>query len=465
MLSSIIILGMVFLWFASRYFTSDRFKTMYLNAVTAAQNASEYSDSPESLEKAVDVMAQSTQSIIFITDKQGKTLYCSEPGACVHKQTNVPKSILWDIDKKGMYNEIGKFENMYSQNMYTLAVPISNVSENDQVAYIFVASQITKQQRAFLNEMLKIFAISAGVVLVITFAAIYFMTLRLVRPMRQMADAAQKFGKGEFNTRIEVTSEDELGQLAIALNNMAQSLSVSETTRRNFIANVSHELKTPMTSIAGFVDGILDKTIPPEKQNYYLQIVSDEVKRLSRLVKSMLNLSKIEAGEMQINRQNFNIVELLCRAVFNFEPQINEKNIEIEGLDHDKVIVSADPDLIYQVVYNLTENAVKFTNNGGYMRFDVEEGKDAVTVKIRNSGDGLSKEEMNRIFERFYKTDRSRGLDKNGVGLGLYIVRSIVQLHGGDVKVDSKEKEYVEFSFTIPCEKEQSKPQNKFKKS
>lgn len=148
------------------------------------------------------------------------------------------------------------------------------------------------------------FLISAATVLIITSIAVYFITIQLVKPLRQMADAAKRFGRGEFDTRLEVTSYDEMGQLAMALNNMAQSLSTTENARRSFTANVSHELKTPMTTISGFVDGILDGTIPPEQERHYLTIVSGETKRMSRLVRTMLNLSRIEAGEMETSTQN-----------------------------------------------------------------------------------------------------------------------------------------------------------------
>ena len=221
--------------------------------------------------------------------------------------------------------------------------------------------------------------------------------------------------------------------------------------RRSFVANVSHELRTPMTSIAGFVDGILDGTIPREEQSKYLRIVSDEVKRLSRLVRSMLNLSRIEAGELKINSTQFNVVETICQTVFSFEQAIEQKQLDIRGLDTDKVMVEADADLVHQVVYNLTENAVKFVNPGGYLEFSFHVEGGMTYVGIKNSGEGLSKEEIPKVFDRFYKTDRSRGIDKNGVGLGLYIVRSIITLHGGDIIVRSVQGEYTEFVFSVPA--------------
>ena len=250
--------------------------------------------------------------------------------------------------------------------------------------------------------------------------------------------------------RVPVDERDEIGKLSMAFNNMATSLAQQETVRRSFIANVSHELKTPMTSIAGFVDGILDGTIPPEKERHYLMIVSDEVKRLSRLVRSMLNIAKIEAGEMQLKPTVFDMNEVVLSSIFTFERTIENKHLEIKGLDAGKIMVEADEDLIHQVVYNLLENAVKFVNDGGYIEVGYVVEPKRTYINIKNSGEGIPKDEISKVFDRFYKTDRSRSIDKTGVGLGLHIVRSIVNLHQGEVIVRSVEGEYCEFSFSVP---------------
>ena len=216
---------------------------------------------------------------------------------------------------------------------------------------------------------------------------------------------------------------------------MAESLSSSENIRRSFVANVSHELKTPMTTIAGFIDGILDGTIPPDKEKYYLRIVSDEVKRLSRLVKSMLDLSRIDSGSLNLIPKRFDMTETIFTTLITFEQQIERKNIDILGLE---------------VVYNLLENAVKFVNNNGYIEIKIIDESNRLVVSIKNSGEGISSEEVKRVFERFYKTDKSRSQDKNGMGLGLYIVKTIIKLHGGEIKAESKLDEYCKFEFWIP---------------
>ena len=305
------------------------------------------------------------------------------------------------------------------------------------------------------------FLIAAAAAFILAFVVVGLFSYRLVKPLRQMSAAAKSFGDGDFSIRVPVTSNDEIGQLATAFNNMADSLSGSESMNRSFVANVSHELKTPMTTIAGFIDGILDGTIPPERQSHYLHIVSDEVKRLSRLVRTMLNLSRIDNGELKLRPNDFDISEPVLSTVLTFEKSIDEKKIDIRGLDTlQPMQVHGDEDLLHQVVYNLVENAVKFTNTEGYISFNVSDSIDRIVITIENSGSGIQSDELPLVFEKFYKTDKSRSQDKNGMGLGLYLVRTIIKLHGGDISVSSVVNEYTRFSFYIP--KPQEPPKLKY---
>lgn len=314
---------------------------------------------------------------------------------------------------------------------------------------VFVSSD-AGDLKEFLQEMLEMFLVSAVCVIFIAFAVIYFVTSNLVRPLRSMVSATESFAKGDFTVRVPVTDMDEIGKLSMAFNNMANALAQQDSIHRSFVANVSHELKTPMTTIGGFVDGIMDGTIPPERQQHYLAIVSSEVKRLSRLVRSMLNIARLESGEMQLAPTSFDINQVVCSTIFTFEKAIEEKNLDIRGLDSDRVMVSADEDLIHQVVYNLVENAVKFVDAGGYIEISYRTEEKMTYISVKNSGEGISKEEISKVFERFYKTDRSRSQDKSGVGLGLNIVRSIIKLHQGEVIVRSTEGQFCEFTFTLP---------------
>ena len=303
----------------------------------------------------------------------------------------------------------------------------------------------------YLKNNLQVFFLSALGVLALTFIAVYIMTLRMVRPLRQMAAAARSFGMGDFSQRIRVFGRDEVAELASSLNNMAISLSSVEGMRRSFIANVSHELKTPMTTIAGFIDGILDGTIPKEKHEYYLRIVTQEVKRLSRLVKSMLDLSRIDTRELKINPTYYDFTEQVCNILLSFVQRIEEKNITVEGIeDAPRIDVFADFDLLGQVVYNLIDNAIKFMDEGGTLTLNISRRDKRVYFLIRNTGQGIPSHEMPHIFERFYKSDKSRSLDREGMGLGLYIVKTVINLHHGEISVRSTEGEYCEFVFWLP---------------
>ena len=285
--------------------------------------------------------------------------------------------------------------------------------------------------------------------LVLVFIAIYAAVKHLMTPVKEMTLAAKRFGNGDFSEKLYVPEDNEFGFLANSLNEMASSLEAIEENRKSFISNVSHELRTPMTTIGGFVDGILDGTIPKEKHKYYLRIVSEEVDRLARLVKSMLNISKYEAGEMEMTKETFDLMPLLVKVLLMFETRIDEKHVEIRGIEHGRFMVSADSDLMQQVLYNLVENAVKFVNDGGYIEFAFENRDGSSVIRIRNSGEGLKANEISKVFDRFYKADASRGIDKTGVGLGLSIVRSIIKLHDGKILVRSEPNSFVEFEITI----------------
>ncbi len=234
---------------------------------------------------------------------------------------------------------------------------------------------------------------------------------------------------------------------------MADELAVNEEAQKSFIANVSHELKTPMTTIGGFIDGILDGTIPENEQRKYLQTVSSEVKRLARIVVSMLNLSKIEAGEVALSPAEYDISKQVFDTLLSFERRIDEKNISIKGFEEmGQVMAYADKDLVQQVIYNLFDNAVKFTPENGTITVFAENKGHETVVTIRNTGVSVSNDEISRIFERFYKVDKSRSFDVKGVGLGLYIVKTIINMHDGEITARSKDGEYTEFSFKLPYE-------------
>lgn len=453
---SFAMLGSMMMLFFSQYWRGEKKELLTQNAASVAGLTGRLLDAENSRQLPQEMVngflssfSTSIDADIFITDLDGKILAGQYSNSKLEAPTQVPMQAV-QAAAKGLYEGNNTMEGFYRSRHYIIGVPVYSGQEGACVGAVFAATSVASVN-VFRGELIKIFLVAALVALAVTFCVVGAFAYRLVKPLRQMSAAAHSFGAGDFSVRVPVTSEDEIGQLAASFNNMANSLSISEGTRRSFIANVSHELKTPMTTIAGFIDGILDGTIPRAEQDKYLQIVSSEVKRLSRLVRSMLDLSRIDNGEMKMNPANFNITRTIVDTLLTFEQRIDEKQIEIRGLEDARPqTVYGDQDLLHQVVYNLIENAVKFTNTGGYIAVQVIDGIDRTTVVIENSGQGIAAEELPRIFERFYKTDRSRSQDKNGMGLGLYIVKTVLKLHGGDIAVSSRAGEYCRFEFYIP---------------
>ena len=399
------------------------------------------------LSPILNLLSDAIDANVLITDSRGRVLLCSEKSMNSLIGNTAPSQLLPRIGDS--YYEIGQLAGLYKERQHTVAVPVA--VDEQALAYVFVCSPAGGMWQ-ILTSNLRIYALSVAGALLLCVAVLWLLTYRFVRPLKQMAAATRCYAQGDFSVRTQVKGKDEVAELAGALNQMAVSLSSLETMRRSFIANVSHELKTPMTTIAGFIDGILDGTVPTDKQAHYLKIVSDEVKRLSRLVRSMQDLSRIDAGELKLNAVRLDLTELVCRTLVSFEKRIEEKGLRITGLeDYTRLEILGDYDLLNQVVYNLLDNAIKFTNQGGDIDIRLAREKGWITACVHNTGEGIPASEMPQIFERFYKSDRSRSLDKNGMGLGLYIVQTVIRLHGGEITVRSVEGEFTEFSFWLPA--------------
>ncbi len=449
------------LFLTARYWLDEKHTVLEDRAITIAEHTADnavplvnehgeriYRISKSELTPFVKLLTVTLDSTVVISDADASVLLmCDEDGDEISIDHVVTLDGLQSTDSNTFYG-VSTLNGLYGDRQYTAGVPI--MKGDTLIGYVFVSTPAAGLWQ-YVRSNLQISLVAALSVLTLTFVALYVMTDRLVRPLRAMAAATRSFAEGDFSCRVKVSGKDETAELAAALNSMALSLSSVENMRRSFVANVSHELRTPMTTIAGFIDGILDGTIPEEKRTHYLQIVTDEVKRLSRLVKSMLALSRIDSGELKLNTVEFDITSLTGQTLLLFEKRIEEKHIVIEGLeDAAPMQVRGDFDLIGQVLYNLLDNAVKFTNDSGTICIRLHSENGRAVCSIRNTGEGIPSEEMPRIFERFYKSDRSRGLDKTGVGLGLYIVQTVVGLHKGEIVVRSEQGEYTEFSFWLP---------------
>ncbi len=402
------------------------------------------------------VTSNAIDADVFFCNTKGRVVLCKEDflynysfngSECMlHKSYNIPSDTMKNVTR-GYFFSNSKVPGLYSEKTFLAGAPVR--VNGVVVGAIFAATPFESSLKEYAGRIMSLFLSSAIFAVALSFLVVYAFTAKLTNPLRQMSSATKAYAQGDFSKRVIVRGSDEFAELCQSFNRMASALSVLESSRRSFVANVSHELKTPMTTIGGFIDGILDGTIPPEKHSEYLQIVSNEVKRLSRLVTSMLNLSKIEAGELEPKHTEFDVSALIIDCLLSFDQEIEKKNIEITGLDEiDSVKLVADRDMIHQVVYNLVDNAVKFTNeNGEISVLAGENDKKQSYIVIQNTGEGVSPEEIGKIFERFYKVDKSRSYDVKSAGLGLYLCKTIVELHNGQIYAESTEGQFTRFTI------------------
>ena len=288
-------------------------------------------------------------------------------------------------------------------------------------------------------------------------------TRHMARPLDEMAAASRKFARGDFSVRVRQTEDptDEMGALIESFNKMADSLEQAEKRRSEFIANISHELRTPMTTIAGFADGILDGTIPPQEERKYLTSIRDETRRLSRLVREMLSITQAKARAANpTTRSNFDLTELVLQILLSFESRATKKNLDVDPqLPDDHIMVRADRDAITQVIYNLLDNAVKFSEPGSCLVLKLYKDNGKAYVSVKDRGETIPPDDLPFIFDRFHKSDRSRSMDKDGMGLGLYLVKTIINSHDEDIAVKSEDG-VTEFVFTLPLATYDRKKEN-----
>ena len=398
---------------------------------------------------ALDGIAKFTSVGILVLDEKGIVIAATEEKDFSTKRA--PEGYFGDLFSKNenalgyTSNEKITFGDLITEKSYLSAVTLSGTSE-----YCVLSYNLIDSESMLIGELVRSISVSMIVVFLLGVAASYIISYHMITPLKDMSRAAKSFAMGDFDARVRVRGQDEIAELAVAFNNMAQSLAELEEQRSTFLANVSHDLRTPMTSISGFIDGILDGTIPPENRDHYLNIVSVEIKRLSRLVRTLLDLSRIQCGERKFNMVNFDAAEMAMTILFSFEKQIDQKRLNVVFDCEDKMYVLADSDAIHQVLYNLIDNAVKFSYEGGELRVSLKERDKNVLVEVYNEGKGIPATDLPHVFDRFYKADKSRGLDKTGVGLGLFIVKAILQAHGENITVTSEEEKNCCFSMTLP---------------
>ena len=458
LLVCMIFTGVSFRFLMLGYLKNDKKETLSADAAAVASLAEAY-DSTGELEEnwdfrlSLSLFSDVGEAEALVCDENGFVVLCScDEFNCEHIGQQVDANLITEIDASGETFRVGTLAGIHDGRRYIAGRPIVANDTDETIGYVIISSDMT-QITDFMQRSSSLFFYVAIIVLVLALAAATFLSHQQAQPLAKVADAARRFGRGELDTRVTVPEScgEEVVDLANAFNTMADSLEKSEQRRQEFIANVSHELKTPMTTIGGYIDGMLDGTIPPEKQQHYMQIVSGEVRRLSRLVRNMLEISRLKDQGIPADKlADFDLCEAAGQALLSFEQRINRKHLNVDvDMPELGVTVRAMPDAVTQVLYNLIDNAVKFIDDGGTLSIRVERSGNKAVTTVGNTGPTIAPEELPLIFDRFHKTDKSRSTDRDGVGLGLYIVKTIVLAHGEDIYVTSRDGK-TEFTFTLP---------------
>ena len=387
---------------------------------------------------------------LLVTDNAGNVLCFASRDGVQYTKAKIPADVLNDLRAGKRVERLPALDGVFDK---TQRCGVSFIcAENGAKCGMVIACSPFVPQGTLISAMVRTVIVVSVFVLLAALIAVYVTSARIIGPLKNMRRMARAFAAGDFSARAPVVGRDEVAELAIAFNQMAGALSQLEVMRGTFIANVSHDLRTPMTTISGFIDNILSGAIPPDKHGHYLEMIRTEVQRLARLVSSLLDISRIQAGDRKFEMKPFDICEMGRLILFSFEQKIETKHLDVEFFcDSDRIAVEADHDAIYQIFYNICDNAVKFSKEDGVLRVRIHrnaEGK--VCVSVYNEGAGIAAADLPFVFERFYKSDKSRGLDKSGVGLGMFIAKAIMDAHGEPIWVESIEGEYCEFKFTLP---------------
>ena len=404
------------------------------------------------LDRMLVAMAATSEGVsVFVVDVTGDVIRRAIGNDVSSSSADVPSTVMNAVASSARNSDLFEEMDIFGSLQYYCAEPVMATDGVTVVGYAF-ASAPSAALDELLGMMVKTIVIASAWVMLAALILVYAISARVISPLRRMSTMAKSFAAGDFNARVSVRGKDEVAELGVAFNNMASSLSQLETMRNTFIANVSHDLRTPMMTISGFIDNILSGAIPPDRQEHYLEMIKNEVQRLARLVSSLLDISRIQAGDRKFLMKPFDICEMGRLILFSFEQKIEAKRLEIAfECDDERMMAMADYDAIYQVFYNICNNAVKFAREDGLLRVRIgyREDEKQILVSIYNAGEGIAAEDIPFVFERFYKADKSRGMDKTGVGLGLFICKAIIDAHRQRIFVKSELHEYCEFSFTL----------------
>lgn len=348
----------------------------------------------------------------------------------------------------GSYYTVGNFFGMFNEEMLSVFAPISS---NFKVKGYVVIHDTMHDLEVSCNSLLNISYIMLVILFLLSLIILIFFTEVVYIPLKKIIYATEQYADGNMHYEFQVESEDEIGYLAASLSYMASEVAKSEDSQKKLVANVSHDFRSPLTSIKGYLEAMIDGTIPPEMHEKYLGIVLNETNRLTKLTNSLLTLNNLNTKGVMLERTDFDLNKIIRNTAASFEGTCKNKMVGIElVLTGEELYVNADADKIQQVLYNLTDNAIKFSHDNSVIKIETVEKHNKVLVSIKDSGIGIPKDSLKLIWDRFYKTDLSRGKDKKGTGLGLSITKEIINSHNENINVVSTEGVGTEFMFTLP---------------
>ncbi|HIY04205.1 MAG TPA: HAMP domain-containing histidine kinase [Candidatus Anaerotignum merdipullorum] len=445
----VLLMGLMFSVIYTRHYMSETKRELVeqgakvSNAIDQAYHTGDISDLAYQMQVLEDYMGAG----VLLMNEDGVVVLAS-PGMSkqlLGKVLTYEELVQGVLDGNVVSLETGS-SSVFGTSMLIVGYPIAE----GQLTGIFMCRSLPEIQVS-LNEMYRVIFFSLAVSFFLTTLVGFWTSRRMAEPLMDMNRAVKEIAGGNLEKRVEVTGNDEIGQLGESFNHMAESLENIEKTRRAFIANVSHDLRSPLTSIQGFLTAMLDGTIPPEKQERYLKIVLEESQRLSRLAEGIVDMSRAQDSKIVLEMTSFDLNEVIRENSAVLEPQLQEKGLSVKvSFAAKETMVYADQDKISRVLHNLMSNAIKFSRENGTIEIETTfSGKNKVLVSIRDHGAGISEEDQKYIFDRFYKADATRNQDKTGAGLGLSIVREFVQAHGETVAVKSKVGEGSAFVFSL----------------
>lgn len=383
---------------------------------------------------------------IWIVDTHGNIILNTAKPTLTESSESILNFDVTDFGSK--YYQVGTFYNEFSEE--TLSV-FSPITVNYKVRGYVIIHKPTTSLVNYANGLTVLSYETLALLFLAAFIVLVLFTYVVYIPIRKITKVADAYAQGNFEPKIDIHSNDEIGYLAASLNYMANELSTLEDDQKKFVSNVSHDFRSPLTSIKGYVEAMLDGTIPVEMQDKYLNIILFETERLNKLTKSLLELNRYGKHGVILDITSFDVNQMIRTTALTFEGACNAKKISFNLiLSGESLYVNADFGKIQQVLYNLIDNAIKFSHNDSYIKVETTEKNEKVFVSVKDTGIGIPKDSLNKIWDRFYKTDSSRGKDKKGTGLGLSIVKEIISAHGENINVISTEGVGTEFIFTLP---------------